>query len=145
MVIIHLEEQAKCTYLSRMDTVAPLLEQVENHVIAANKNCPTQTVIAGSSKRCTRHAFVQRQGVRVKKVCHAFHSNIVAPAVRTVEGGPKTFELKVPHLPISTNVTGDWFPQSVPHIIDVLSQQIASPVEWIKYRRIIRPQRLHLY
>ena len=29
-------------------------------------------------------------------------------------------------------MTGDWFPHSIPHIIDVLSQQIASPVEWIK-------------
>ena len=76
----------------------------------------------------------KENGIRSQElqVSHAFHTKIVAPAAQPLKKVLETLSLNTPHLPISTNVTGDWFPQSVPSIIDVLSQQIASPVEWIK-------------
>ena len=50
MAAIHLDDPGKMASISAgMDVVAPLLEQVTDYVIAANKNCPSQTVIAGSS------------------------------------------------------------------------------------------------
>jgi hypothetical protein len=38
----------------------------------------------------------------------------------------------LPRLPIIANVSGDFYPQTPDEIRDVLEQQVASPVQWIK-------------
>jgi len=136
MAAIVLEDTGKMASIAAgMDKVQPLLDTIEEYVIAANKNCPSQTVIAGSSRGV--EAMIARckvEKIRCQElpVSHAFHSKIVAPAGIPLKNFLSALELKSPHLPISTNVTGDWYPSHVPDIVEILSQQIASPVEWIK-------------
>ncbi len=136
MASIQLEDVGKMASVAAgMDKLQPLLEQIEDYVIAANKNCPSQTVVAGSSIGVEK--LIERckdSGIRCQElpVSHAFHSNIVAPAAKPLKKFLQGLSIQSPHLPISTNVTGDWYPDSPDGIIDILSKQIASPVEWIE-------------
>jgi acyl transferase domain-containing protein/NAD(P)-dependent dehydrogenase (short-subunit alcohol dehydrogenase family)/phosphopantetheinyl transferase len=116
--------------------VEEVLADVDGYVIAANKNCPSQTVIAGASDAvddaCERF---KAKGITVHllPVSHAFHSAIVAPASEPLRGVLRKLGLKAPRRPITTNVTGDWYPtgpNAVETIIDLLAQQISAPVEW---------------
>ena len=146
MAAIHLDDPGKMASISAgMDVVAPLLEQVTDYVIAANKNCPSQTVIAGSSSGVQDMlTLCKENGIRSQElqVSHAFHTKIVAPAAEPLK---RVLQNLVSSYTTSSNIDEcNWrlVPHSVPHIIDVLSQQIASPVEWIKQLKVCTPTML---
>ena len=65
------------------EAVEAVLEATEGYVIAANKNSPKMTVIAGETEpvRAAMSAF-EAQGFNAVELAtsHAFHSRIVAPA-----------------------------------------------------------------
>ena len=138
MANIRLDDPGKMAGIAAStDAVEAVLAEVDGYVIAANKNCPTQTVIAGASDAVDEAA--ERFRARGKTVyplpvSHAFHSNIVAPASDPLRGVLGKLGLKEPRRPITTNVTGEYYPtgpEAVPAIIDLLSQQISGPVEWV--------------
>jgi acyl transferase domain-containing protein len=91
-----------------VDTVQEVLAEIPGYVIAANKNCPTQTVIAGDSDatEAAIEAFKSR-GITVYPlpVSHAFHSRIVAPASTPLKKVLGRLDIKAPQRPITTNVT----------------------------------------
>lgn len=119
------------------DLVEAVLAEVDGYVIPANKNCPTQTVIAGASDAVDEAAERFRaRGITVYTlpVSHAFHSSIVEPASEPLRGVLAKLGLASPRRPITTNVTGEYYPTgpgAVEPIIDLLAQQISSPVEWV--------------
>ncbi len=65
--------------------VDPIIKDVPGYVIAANKNCHAQTVIAGESAAVVEaiNRFTTL-GIEAREipVSHAFHSAIVAPAAK---------------------------------------------------------------
>jgi acyl transferase domain-containing protein len=122
---------------SGVDTVQEVLAEIPGYVIAANKNCPTQTVIAGDSEATDAaiEAFKSR-GITVYPlpVSHAFHSRIVAPASAPLKKVLGRLDIKAPQRPITTNVTSKYYPTgpgAKAEVIDILAQQVASPVEWM--------------
>jgi acyl transferase domain-containing protein/NAD(P)-dependent dehydrogenase (short-subunit alcohol dehydrogenase family)/phosphopantetheinyl transferase len=137
MANIHLDDPGKMAGLATSPAVVDeVLADVDGYVIAANKNCPSQTVIAGASdavdEACERF---KAKGITVHllPVSHAFHSAIVAPASEPLRGVLRKLGMQAPRRPITTNVTGDWYPTgpgAVEGIIDLLAQQISAPVEW---------------
>ncbi len=119
-----------------VDNVMGVLAEVPGYIVAANKNCPTQTVIAGESMavEIAIEAFRSR-GITVYEipVSHAFHSRIVAPASEPLRGVLERLDIRAPRRPITTNVTSRYYPtgpDARAEIIDILAQQVASPVEW---------------
>ncbi|MEQ1572368.1 MAG: acyltransferase domain-containing protein, partial [Myxococcota bacterium] len=134
MANIHLDDPGKMAGIAtNSQAVDEILAEVDGYVIAANKNCPTQTVIAGASdavdEACERF---KARGITVYPlpVSHAFHSRIVAPASEPLRGVLRKLGMKAPRRPITTNVTGDWYPTDPEAIIDLLAQQISGAVEW---------------
>ena len=120
-----------------VDTVAEVLAEIPGYVVPANKNCATQTVIAGASGavEAAIEAFVAR-GITVYPlpVSHAFHSSIVAPASAPLKKVLERLDVRPPQRPITTNVTSRYYPSepdSREEIIDILAAQVAAPVEWI--------------
>lgn len=116
--------------------VEEVLAEVQGYVVAANKNCPTQTVIAGASDavEAAGEAFKSR-GITVYPlpVSHAFHSSIVAPATEPLKKVLKRLNIQAPQRPITTNVTSNWYPTgegAAEVAIDNLAKQVAAPVEW---------------
>lgn len=117
------------------DKVEPELKKISGYVAVANKNCPTQTVIAGESKSVddavTMFNNMGMQAV-VIPVSHAFHSAIVRPAAEGYRKFLDTLHFNAPVLPITSNVSADFYPQDVKAIKDTMVEQIMSSVEWIK-------------
>ncbi|HUU77578.1 MAG TPA: SDR family NAD(P)-dependent oxidoreductase [candidate division Zixibacteria bacterium] len=116
-------------------TVEEILKEVDGYVIAANKNSPKQTVISGSTvavKAAIEKFKLKGIDVVPLAVSAAFHSEIVAPAVSIFREAIEKLSYNKPVIPISSNVTGELYPETRKEIIDLLCKQIASPVEWMK-------------
>jgi acyl transferase domain-containing protein/NAD(P)-dependent dehydrogenase (short-subunit alcohol dehydrogenase family)/acyl carrier protein/phosphopantetheinyl transferase len=138
MANIRLDDPGKMAGIAAStQVVEEILAEVDGYVIAANKNCPSQTVIAGASDAVDEASErFKARGITVYPlpVSHAFHSAIVQPASEPLRGVLDRLGLQAPRKPITTNVTGDYYPTgdgAVPAIIDLLAQQISAPVEWV--------------
>ena len=128
------------------DKVEPELKKISGYVAVANKNCPTQTVIAGESKSVDDAVnMFNNMGMQavVIPVSHAFHSAIVRPAAEGYRKFLDTLHFNAPVLPITSNVSADFYPNDIQAIKDTMVEQIMSSVEWIKqvelaYQRGVR-------
>ena len=116
-----------------------MLEATEGYVIAANKNSPKMTVIAGETEpvKAAMAAF-ETQGFSCVPLAtsHAFHSRIVAPANEPLRRFLEGLEIRWPKVPITANVDGSFYPtegtDSKASILEKLAPQMASSVEWTK-------------
>ncbi|MBT5453374.1 MAG: acyltransferase domain-containing protein, partial [Euryarchaeota archaeon] len=121
------------------EEVAAILESTEGYVIAANKNSPKMTVIAGETEpvRAAMAAFESKGFNSVElATSHAFHSRIVAPANEPLRRFLEGLEIRWPSIPITANVDGSFYPMdgadSKAGILNQLAPQMASAVEWTK-------------
>jgi malonyl CoA-acyl carrier protein transacylase len=117
-----------------VEQVQPILDSVDGYVVCANKNCDSQTVIGGSSPAVKAvMAKVAEAGIdgMLLPVSHAFHTRVVETASAPLKRHLASMEINVPKLPILSNVTGEYYPESTDAIVDLLSQQVAAPVEFI--------------
>ncbi len=115
--------------------VEQTLAEVDGYVVAANINSNNQSVIGGASKAVEQAIalFVQKGFTAVRiPVSHAFHTQIVAPASKPLRQVLDRLTINPPTLPLVANVTGGLYPTTVEGIKDILEQQIASPVQWVK-------------
>jgi malonyl CoA-acyl carrier protein transacylase len=116
-------------------TVDKILKQIDGYVISANKNSPKQTVISGSTPAVKEaEKLFKEKGINfiILPVSAAFHSKIVEAAVETLRESLEKIDFKKPSIPISSNVTGEMYPETPQEMIDLLCEQVCSPVEWIK-------------
>ena len=121
------------------EAVEAVLEATEGYVIAANKNSPKMTVIAGETEpvRAAMSAF-EAQGFNAVELAtsHAFHSRIVAPANEPLRRFLEQLEIRWPSVPITANVDGHFYPHdgedAKAGILAQLAPQMASSVEWTK-------------
>ena len=117
--------------------VAKVLEATEGYVIAANKNSPKMTVIAGESEpvKAAMKTF-EENGFSTAQLAtsHAFHSRIVAPANEPLRRFLETLEINWPQIPITANFDGEFYPMdgddSKSAVLEKLAPQMASSVEW---------------
>lgn len=116
------------------EKVEALLAQIPGYVIAANKNCHTQTVIAGNSDVVLEAiAHCAKAGLEAREIAvsHAFHSEIVAPAAVPLAKVLAGLNIQTPKLPISSNVNAAYYPESKDAIVELMAKQLASPVQFI--------------
>ena len=119
------------------DAVERILDAAEGYVIAANKNSPKMTVIAGATEpvQSVMKEF-ENEGFNCVQLAtsHAFHSSIVAPANEPLRRFLSSLEIHWPSIPITANVDGTFYPDDGPDakegILSKLAPQMASPVEW---------------
>ena len=144
---IELKDTGKMAAVSAsVEKIEPELAKISGYVAVANKNCPTQTVIAGESKSVEDAvALFNSLGIQAVEipVSHAFHSKMVAPAMPSYRKFLDTLDIKAPNLPITSNVSADFYPNDIEKIKDIMTTQIMSSVEWVKqvelaYKRGVR-------
>ncbi|MBR3899406.1 MAG: acyltransferase domain-containing protein, partial [Elusimicrobiaceae bacterium] len=133
---IRVEDNGKMASIAAAaEQVEPELKRINGYVAVANKNCPTQTVIAGASKAIDdaikMFTDMGIQAVQIP-VSHAFHSEIIRPAMPQYRAFLDTLEFHSPKMPITTNVTAEFYPSDPEKIKDLMVTQIAHSVEWIK-------------
>ena len=111
------------------------LETIDGYVVVANINGYSQSVIGGNSEAVRKAIEIfSAKGYQAIQlpVSHAFHTRIVAPAAGPLRSVLDRLRISPPTLPLIANVTGELYPQTIEGIKDILAQQIASPVQWVK-------------
>jgi len=119
------------------EEVEKVLNTADGYVIAANKNSPKMTVIAGESEavKAVMSTF-EAKGFSTTQLAtsHAFHSRIVAPANEPLRRFLETLEINWPKIPITANYDGEFYEMSgadsKTSVLDKLAPQMASSVEW---------------
>ncbi|MBL1204958.1 MAG: SDR family NAD(P)-dependent oxidoreductase [Calditrichaeota bacterium] len=125
--------------LGPLDEIRNVVEKIDGYVVIANINSNKQAVIGGETKAVNAavKAF-QEKGINAQliPVSHAFHTKIIASASGPLGRVLAGMDMQPPKVPIISNVTGEFYPQGgkeiVPDIIDLLSRQVASPVQFVK-------------
>src|SRR5574342_350883 len=118
--------------------VEKIVQQIDGYVVIANINSASQAVIGGATEAMNNAMAALKEAgyvVRPLQVSHAFHTKIVAPASAPLSRVLQQLNLQPPSLPIVANVTGEFYPMGpavVPQMLDLLSQQVASPVQFVK-------------
>ncbi len=123
------------------ETVEKILAKVDGYVVAANKNSPRQTVISGETAAVKQagelFAAEGLDGILIP-VSAAFHSQVVAPAKEPFMKTLDRLTVNPPSIPVLSNVTGEYYPDgpdAASEIRELLGEQFASPVEWVKSLR----------
>ena len=126
-----------------LEEMERILKTVSGNVVIANVNSNHQAVIGGASKPVEQamEAF-QKAGYDVTPlaVSHAFHTSIVAPASDPLRRVLARLHLASPRLPIVANTSGYFYPMGpdvVPQMLDILAQQVAAPVQFVKGLRTL--------
>ncbi|MGZ4901218.1 MAG: type I polyketide synthase, partial [Candidatus Angelobacter sp.] len=126
-----------------LEEIERILKTVSGNVVIANVNSNHQAVIGGASKPVEQavEAF-QRAGYDVTplSVSHAFHTTIVASASEPLRRVLARLHLTSPRLPIVANTSGEFYPMGpdvVPQMLDILAQQVAAPVQFVKGLRTL--------
>jgi malonyl CoA-acyl carrier protein transacylase/3-oxoacyl-(acyl-carrier-protein) synthase/NAD(P)-dependent dehydrogenase (short-subunit alcohol dehydrogenase family)/acyl carrier protein len=120
-----------------------ILKTVDGYVVIANINSEHQAVIGGASDAVVKAMEVfQKAGYDVSalSVSHAFHTSIVAPASEPLRRVLERLRLTSPTLPIVANTNGEFYPMGtnvVPQMLDILAQQVAAPVQFVKGLRTL--------
>ncbi len=120
------------------DQISEVISKIDGYVEIANVNSFGQCVIGGETESTlAAMKACKAAGYHVTQlpVSHAFHTRIVAPASIPFANALRNGKLKAPSIPVISNVTGEFYPTGadvVPEILDLLSRQIASPVQFVK-------------
>ena len=126
-----------------LEEIERILKSVNGYVVIANVNSNRQAVIGGASKPVAQamEAFLKAgYDVSALSVSHAFHTSIVAPASEPLRRVLERLRLASPRLPIVANVNGEFYPTGpdvVPQMLDILAQQVAAPVQFVKGLRTL--------
>jgi acyl transferase domain-containing protein/NAD(P)-dependent dehydrogenase (short-subunit alcohol dehydrogenase family)/acyl carrier protein len=121
--------------LAPYEVVEFTLAAVGGYVVPANINSHSQCVIGGASEAVQRAVQRFREDgyeAMLLPVSHAFHTSIVAPASQPLRQVLNRLRFSPPSLPLVANVTGDFYPSGIEDIKDLLQQQVAAPVQWVK-------------
>ena len=124
------------------EVIEEVINSTDGYVIAANKNSPLMTVIAGETTPMNEViSKFKEMGINCATLAtsHAFHSRIVAPANKPLRRFLEGLELSLPEIPITANYDGDFYPMEVEPdesvqeaVLRQLAPQMSSAVEWTK-------------
>src|ERR1017187_5817384 len=126
-----------------LEEIERILKTINGYVVIANVNSSRQAVVGGESKAVERAMLAfQKAGYEVAAltVSHAFHTSIVAGASEPLRQVLERLHLESPRLPIVANTNGEFYPTGpdvVPQMLDILTQQVASPVQFVKGLRTL--------
>ncbi len=121
-----------------LQEIERIMKTIDGYLVIANINSDHQAVVGGASKAVEEAIDTfQKAGYEVAAlpVSHAFHTSIVAPASEPLRRTLERLHLQSPRVPIVANVNGEFYPQGadvVPQMLDILSKQVASPVQFVK-------------
>ncbi|MGF1510499.1 MAG: beta-ketoacyl synthase N-terminal-like domain-containing protein, partial [Myxococcota bacterium] len=120
------------------EQIQAVVDAVDGYVVMANLNSRRQAVIGGASPAVEKAVeMCQAQGLQAQliPVSHAFHTSIVAPASGPMMNVLRRLDLKSVTTPLVGNVDAEFYPTgpgAPEKMVEILGQQIASPVQFIK-------------
>ncbi|MBZ5720171.1 MAG: SDR family oxidoreductase [Acidobacteriia bacterium] len=144
MTAVAMKDNGKmAAVFAPLQEIERILKTIDGYVVIANVNSNGQGVIGGASQAVEQamESF-QKAGYDpvAIPVSHAFHTSIVAGASKPLRKELERLHLQSPRLPIVANVNGEFYPMGpdvVPQMLDILTQQVASPVQFVKGLRTL--------
>jgi len=121
--------------LAPIEEVQKIISTIDEYVVLANVNSPVQSVIGGETVAIDKAILLFKEaGMQAVKipVSHAFHTRIVAPASDMLRKMIEKANLLPPQIPIAANVTGDLYPSHHGTMVNMLSDHISSPVQFVQ-------------
>jgi acyl transferase domain-containing protein/NAD(P)-dependent dehydrogenase (short-subunit alcohol dehydrogenase family)/acyl carrier protein len=121
-----------------IDEIEKVLQAIKGYVVIANINSDHQAVIGGATQAVEQAMEdLQKAGFACVglQVSHAFHTSIVAPASEPLRSLLERLDVRPPRIPVVANVTGEFYPSGPGverAVIELLSRQVASPVQFVK-------------
>jgi malonyl CoA-acyl carrier protein transacylase len=118
-----------------LEAVEQLLREAHLDLVIANKNAPQQAVLSGATGEIEQAArLFQEQNIRCTRlpVSAAFHSRLVSAATATLRSGLESIAILPPQIPIYANSTGEPYPTGAAAMRDLLANQLAQPVEFVR-------------
>ncbi|MCX6054184.1 MAG: SDR family NAD(P)-dependent oxidoreductase [Chloroflexi bacterium] len=131
-----------------LEVVEKVLASVKDYIVIANVNSPLQSVLGGTTAAVDSAIEIfQASGFQAVKipVSHAFHTKIVAPAGEPLRKVIERMDIKSPGIPIVANVTGEIYPNEREEITNLLAQQVASPVQFVKSMQTLYDQGARIF
>ena len=131
---------AMAAVMAPLEDIERTLATVDGYVVIANINSMHQAVIGGAT------AAVQQAVSKLSAagytatpipVSHAFHTEIVAPVSEPLRRTLTRLGLRPPRIPVVANVDGEFYPDAVDQMLDMLGRQVASPVQFVKGLRTL--------
>jgi acyl transferase domain-containing protein/NAD(P)-dependent dehydrogenase (short-subunit alcohol dehydrogenase family)/acyl carrier protein len=139
MTRVSMDDNGKMAAIfAPLEEIERILKTVNGYVVIANINSNSQAVIGGASKPVDEAVEVFQKGGYTAvplPVSHAFHTSIVAPASEPLRRMLGRLRVAAPRIPIVANVSGEFYPVGpgvVPEMLDILSRQVASPVQFVR-------------
>ncbi|MCB9283736.1 MAG: SDR family NAD(P)-dependent oxidoreductase [Lewinellaceae bacterium] len=139
MAKVQVDDKGKMAAIfGSYEKIAELLEKIEGYVEIANINSNGQSVIGGATQPVLdAMELCKEAGFHVAElpVSHAFHTRIVAPASEPLKVVLAGLNVRSPRIPVIANISGDFYPMGPDvksEIVDILSKQVASPVQFVK-------------
>ncbi|MDP3541309.1 MAG: SDR family NAD(P)-dependent oxidoreductase [Elusimicrobiota bacterium] len=121
--------------IASFDEVEKAVKEEKLDLVIANRNAPTQNVLSGATSEIDKaEKALAARGHKVVRlpVAAAFHSKLVAPALKPFATALDPLPFSKPSMPVYSNTTGAVYPEPAPKAREVLSQQLAHPVEFVK-------------
>ncbi len=125
------------TMLAVSAPLAEIVDFINNadlDLVLANRNTPTQGVLSGATSEIEKAArLLEQQGIAHKRlsVSAAFHSALVAEAAQPFAAELAQVAFQPARGQVYSNTTGQAYPQDTQAMAELLSRQLASPVDFV--------------
>ncbi|HEX5820236.1 MAG TPA: SDR family NAD(P)-dependent oxidoreductase, partial [Solirubrobacterales bacterium] len=129
---------AMAAVMAPLEEAEEIVAGIDGYVVLANINSTHQVVLGGATDAVARAVEAVKEGGHTAiplPVSHGFHTEIVAPARTPLRAMLARLGLRPTRLPTVANVTGELYPTgdgAVEQMLDMLSRQVASPVQFVK-------------
>ncbi len=130
----HSDRGAMLAVQASEEAVASVLREERLSLVIANRNSPSQFVLAGSKAQIQQaEAELKKRSVRARvlPVSAAFHSPLVADAQEPFAAALKKIRFNEGHLPVYANTTAKAYPETSEEARELLAGQIVHPVDFL--------------
>jgi len=141
---VQIEDHGKmAAVFAPVGDVERILKMVDGYVQIANLNSNRQAVIGGASSAVEQAAdllVAAGYDTVALPVSHAFHTSVVAPLTDPLSSLLRHMRLQSPRVPVVGNLHGEFYPmgpECVPEMMEILGQQMASPVQFVRGLRTL--------
>ncbi len=117
-----------------LDLVETFLAEESLDLVIANRNTPEQAVLSGSTAGINQAIkLLNQRGIANKQlaVAAAFHSKLIADAAQPFAEKLNTTNFNDPRKNVYSNTTGKIYPASAIAVRELLTDQLASPVDFV--------------
>ena len=112
-----------------------LLKAENLNLVLANRNTPGQGVLSGATEEIKKAVeLLKSRGITCKEltVSAAFHSSLVADAASPFAEELKQTSFNQAQAKVFSNTSGDAYPEAPDDMVELLSRQLPSPVDFVK-------------